>query len=226
LSLDTRLKAGYDEGAMRGLTLPIQPRIKIFPIRVRLIRLTICATAPFVRTNMRPEVHWIDLPTGARLAIMPRPRAGDWLDGEVAGWRVEGIGVIVSLLEAEEVKELGLAREAGLCRDLDMEFVSFPFPDGGVPLSTGETMALTRTIVARLNEGKAVAVHCRAGIGHSSLIAACILVLLGLAPGMAFDLIGKARGVKVPDTEGQRDWVDMFREATKTGGIKAGQAKA
>jgi hypothetical protein len=43
---------------------------------------------------------------------------------------------------------------------------------------------------------------------------------------MAFDLIGKARGVKVPDTEGQRDWVDMFREATKTGGIKAGQAKA
>lgn len=43
---------------------------------------------------------------------------------------------------------------------------------------------------------------------------------------MAFDLIGKARGVRVPDTEGQRDWVDMFREATKTGGIKAGQAKA
>jgi hypothetical protein len=29
-----------------------------------------------------------------------------------------------------------------------------------------------------------------------------------LAPGMAFDRIGKARGVKVPDTERQRDWVD------------------
>jgi len=39
-------------------------------------------------------------------------------------------------------------------------------------------------------------------------------------------LRGAPRGVKVPDTEGQRDWVDMFREATKTGGIKAGQAKA
>jgi protein-tyrosine phosphatase len=70
--------------------------------------------------------------------------------------------------------------------------------------------------------GNAVAVHCRAGIGRSSLIAACVLVLLGFAPGMAFDLIGKARGVKVPDTEEQRDWVDMFREVTKTGGIKAG----
>jgi Cyclin-dependent kinase inhibitor 3 (CDKN3) len=169
---------------------------------------------------MRPEVHWIDLPAGARLAIMARPRAGDWLDDEIAGWRAEGIGVIVSLLEPGEVGELGLDREARLCHALDMEFISFPFRDGGVPQSTREAMALAEALVARLNEGKAVAVHCRAGIGRSSLVAACVLVLLGLAPGMAFDLIGKARGVKVPDTDGQRDWVDMFREASKTGGIR------
>jgi hypothetical protein len=167
---------------------------------------------------MRPKIHWIDLPAGARLAIMARPRAGDWLDGEVAGWRAEGIDVVVSLLEAREVGELGLHREAGLCHDLDMEFISFPIPDGGVPASTREAMALAEAIVAHLNEGKAVAVHCRAGIGRSSLVAACVLVLLGFAPRMAFDLIGKARGLKVPDTEGQRDWVDRFREATKTGG--------
>ncbi|MFZ0495450.1 MAG: hypothetical protein WBE80_00095 [Methylocella sp.] len=168
---------------------------------------------------MRPKIQWIDLPAGARLAIMPRPRAGDWLDAEVAGWRAEGIGVIVSLLEAGEVEELGLDREAGLCHDLDMEFIAFPVLDGGVPASTHEATVLAEAIVARLNEGKAVAVHCRAGIGRSSLIAAIVLVLLGFAPGTAFDRIGKARGLKVPDTEGQRDWVDMFREATKTGGI-------
>jgi hypothetical protein len=88
-------------------------------------------------------------------------------------------------------------------------------------LSLSRTVAcpLAEAIVTRLNEGKAVAVHCRAGIGRSSLIAACVLVLLGFAPGMAFDRIGKPRGVKVPDTGGQRDWVDMFREAAKTGGI-------
>jgi len=167
---------------------------------------------------MRPKIHWIDLPAGVRLAIMPRPRAG-WLDGEVAGWRAEGISVIVSLLEAGEVKELGLHREAGLCHDLDMEFIAFLVPDGGVPASTRETRALAEAIVARLNEGKAVAVHCRAGIGRSSLIAACVLVLLGFAPGTAFDRIGKARGVKVPDTEGQRDWVDVFRDSATAGGI-------
>ncbi len=183
----------------------------------------VCATAAFVRARMRPKIHWIDLPAGVRLAIMPRPRAGDWLDDVIAGWRAEGIGVIVSLLEAGEVEELGLHREAGLCHALDMEFISFSVPDGGVPASTREAMALAEAIVARLNEGKAVAVHCLAGIGRSSLIAACVLVLLGFAPGTAFDRIGEARGLKVPDTEGQRDWADMFREATKTGGIHPGE---
>src|ERR1700732_1562148 len=103
---------------------------------------------------MRPEIHWIDLPAGGRLAIMPRPRAGDWLDGEVAGWSAEGIGVIVSLLEAGEVEELGLRREAGVCHDLDMEFISFPVPDGGVPAPMREAMTLAEAIVARLDEGK------------------------------------------------------------------------
>src|SRR3984893_12575789 len=161
---------------------------------------------------MRPKIQWIDLPAGVHLAIMPRPRAGDWLDDEIAGWRAEGIAVIVRLLEAGGVEELGLDREAGLCRDLDMEFIAFPVPDGGVPSSTREAMALAEAIVGCLNEGKAVALHCRAGIGRSTLVAACVLLLLGFAPGMAFDLIGKARGVKVPDIERQRDWVDMFRD--------------
>jgi hypothetical protein len=68
------------------------------------------------------------------------------------GWRAEGIGVIVSLLEAGEVEELGLHREAGLCHDLDMEYISFPAPDGGAPASTREAMALAEAIVACLNE--------------------------------------------------------------------------
>jgi hypothetical protein len=36
---------------------------------------------------------------------------------------------------------------------------------------------------------------------------------------MAFDRISKARGVKVRDTEGQRDWVERFHEQLANGGI-------
>lgn len=75
---------------------------------------------------MRPKIYWIDVPAGARLAIMPRPRAGDWLDDEIAGWRGQGIDVVVSLLQGDEVEELGLQREPDLCHDAGMEFISFP----------------------------------------------------------------------------------------------------
>jgi len=47
---------------------------------------------------MRPQVYWINLPMAGRLAIMARPRAGDWLDDEISGWRVQGIDTVVSLL--------------------------------------------------------------------------------------------------------------------------------
>lgn len=145
---------------------------------------------------------------------MARPRAGDWLDDEISGWRAEGIDVVVSLLEREEVSELDLQREADLCRAQGMEFISFPIPDRGVPSSLREAAALIGSIETRINDGKAVAVHCRAGIGRSSLIAACALVRLGTEATAAFEAISKARGVIVPDTDGQREWVSAFRDVS------------
>jgi protein-tyrosine phosphatase len=129
-----------------------------------------------------------------------------------AGWRRAGIDTVVSLLEPDEVNELGLGREALLCKSQAVEFISFPIPDRGVPGSLPEAMALIRLISLRISEGKAVAVHCRAGIGRSSLIAACALVYSGASPHEAFEFIEGARRVRVPDTEGQRAWVVDFHE--------------
>jgi hypothetical protein len=164
---------------------------------------------------MRSQVYWIDLPMAGRLAIMARPRADDWLDDEISGWRADGIDIVVSLLEPEEVRELGLQREAGLCRGQGMEFLSFPIPDRGVPESLREAVTLAQAMTAKIGEGRTVAVHCRAGIGRSSLIAACALVCSGSDPAVAFGVIGEARGVSVPDTEGQRDLVTSFRDAVR-----------
>jgi len=162
---------------------------------------------------MRQQVYWINLPMVGRLAIMARPRAGEWLDDEISGWRAQGISIVISLLEQQEVGELGLQREADLCLEQGMEFLSFPIPDRGVPESLRDARALAHAVSTKIGEGKAVAVHCRAGIGRSSLIAACALVCSGFDPAAAFEVIGKARGVSVPDTERQRDWVTTFRDS-------------
>jgi hypothetical protein len=164
---------------------------------------------------MGSQVHWIDLPIAGRLAIMARPRAGDWLDDEILGWRAEGVDIVASLLEPEEISELDLRREEVLCREQGMEFISFPIPDRGVPPSFRETAALAQALAAKVGGGKSVAIHCRAGIGRSSLIAACVLVCSGFDAAEAFELIGKARGVSVPDTEGQRIWLTEFRDSMR-----------
>src|SRR5258708_33884417 len=113
--------------------------------------------------EVRPDVFWIHAPLIGRLAIMPRPRAGEWLDDEIIGWQMEGIDTVVSLLELAEISELGLEREAELSRKHGIESISFPIPDRGLPASlrapTAQTMAL------QVREGKAVPIHCRAGIG-------------------------------------------------------------
>ena len=88
---------------------------------------------------MRPSIYWLDLRNDFRLAIMPRPRAGDWLADEIAGWKAEGIDVVVSLLEPDEVAELDLRDVPVLCRSAGIEHVSFPIADRGVPASVRET---------------------------------------------------------------------------------------
>jgi protein-tyrosine phosphatase len=162
---------------------------------------------------MRPSTYWLNLREAWRLAIMPRPRAGDWLVDEIAGWKVEGIDIVVSLLDQHEVDELELHRLPAACRDAEIEFVAFPIPDRGVPASLRGTQRLVLRLSDAVAEGKAVAVHCRAGIGRSSLVAACVLVRNGYDVNSAFDTIAKARGLEVPDTEAQRAWVSTFLAA-------------
>jgi protein-tyrosine phosphatase len=162
---------------------------------------------------MRTEVHWIKMPSAWRLATMPRPAGGDWLEEEIAGWRGQGIDMVVSLLQPDEITELDLGREAELCQAYGIEFVAFPILDRGVPSSMRETAVLAQSIGPRLNKEKGITIHCRAGIGRASLIAACVLLYSGLTPDEAFEMIEKARGMRVPDTEDQRAWVQRFQES-------------
>lgn len=153
---------------------------------------------------MPSELYWIDAGTTPRLAIMARPRAGDWLEDEIAHWTLSGVGIVVSLLEREEIDELGLGRERELCEEKGIEYLSFPIPDRGVPADAHAVLLLAAEI---LRKQKPIAIHCRAGIGRSSLMAAAVLICCGIGAEAALSAISKARRVPIPDTEAQRAWV-------------------
>ena len=166
---------------------------------------------------MRSDFYWIDGPWTGQLAIVPRPRGGDWLEDDISHWQQSGIDVVVSLLTPNEEAELDLNNEKSLCQKNSIEFYSFPISDRGTPSSLKETMILIKKLENALEEGKIVAVHCRQGIGRSALIAASLLILSGKDGEGAFRSIGEARGCEVPDTVQQRAW------AKKLGTTLAGE---
>ncbi|MCI0637662.1 MAG: hypothetical protein L0Y72_28735 [Gemmataceae bacterium] len=159
---------------------------------------------------MKPTLYWIDGPWPGRLAIAARPRGGDWLADEVQSWREAGLHVVISALTPEEMRDLELEQEADLSRSVGLEFDSYSIPDRGVPASPHKLGEKIRQWERSLNEGKSVAIHCRQGIGRSSLLAACLLQSGGIKPTQVWKSIERARGVPVPDTPEQREWVEKF----------------
>lgn len=153
---------------------------------------------------MLSELYWIDAGTPRKLAIMARPRAGDWLEDEIHHWKRAGVEVVVSLLETEEIDDLDLRLEASLCLESGIEFLSFPIRDRGVPDDLAEALRFASKVASL---GKAVAIHCRAGIGRSSIMAAAVLVSHGVDAEAALSAISAARRTQIPDTDEQREWV-------------------
>ena len=154
--------------------------------------------------------YWVKEAAAHRLVLMPRPRSGEWLGEEIAGWREAGFNTVLSLLESLEVGELGLREERALCEANGIEFVSFPIPDRGIPASIPSAVKVVEHLVSRLRSGKVVAIHCRAGIGRAGILSACVLLRLGVPIDRVFPSLSRSRGVPVPDTTEQIRWVENY----------------
>ena len=157
-----------------------------------------------------PKLYWIKSPGTGRLAISARPRGGEWLEDEVEGWREQGVDVLVSLLTPSENEELGLKDEGRVTKAKGLRFNSFPIEDRNVPRSAAKLQEFAAQLGADIQQGRNVAVHCRQGIGRSSLVSAAVLLLLGEDLDEALSSIQNARGLDVPETVEQRSWLEQF----------------
>jgi protein-tyrosine phosphatase len=97
--------------------------------------------------------------------------------------------------------------EAKCCKESAIESLSFPIGDRSLPDSESSLEAFINSLNEWVKRGKSIAIHCRAGIGRSSMLCACLLVRQGLSSESAFQKIQIARGCVVPDTPEQHDWL-------------------
>ena len=159
---------------------------------------------------MSTALHWLNVSLPGKLALAARPRGGDWLEDEAVAWQRAGISAVVSLLTPEEVHELELENESRAAKAAGMNFISFPIEDRQVPASEVDLSRLLEELDRYLKSGKNVVVHCRQGIGRTGLVAACLLVTQGVGPIEAVSRLSAARGLPIPETEEQRQWIDDF----------------
>lgn len=156
---------------------------------------------------MKPNIYKIKAIGLGALSVMAKPAAGEWLEGDFLFYMDSGITLIVSLLEDPEAYELGLKDEKDIAARKGIKFLSFPIADRGVPESVYRFQAFISSLYEQIEGGAHAAVHCRAGIGRSGLVAAALLLHEGFEPADAFALISEARRCPVPDTPEQRLWL-------------------
>ncbi len=156
---------------------------------------------------MGPTFYEIELIGSGFLAVMAKPVAGEWIDDEFSGLANASLHRVVSLLEPHEAYEVGLGDEESLCEKYGMSFVSYPVVDRGLPPSVIGFAEMTKKLYHEIAGDLNTVIHCRAGIGRTGLMAAGVLLHAAFSVDEAFARVTKRRGVEVPDTDEQSEWL-------------------
>lgn len=164
-------------------------------------------------------VGWIDADdVPGRLGIAMAPGRHD-RTGAAVWWRdlhadlrrlrhVHRAQTLVTLLTDDELRDLGVANLADALDVHGVESLRLAIRDGSVPnpQQTDEVMALLAAVVRRLQDGRTVVVHCRAGQGRSGMLAAMVLAALGAEPAAAIERV-RAVQPRAVETVGQEAYV-------------------
>ncbi|HTW48115.1 MAG TPA: hypothetical protein VMD92_09205 [Acidobacteriaceae bacterium] len=156
-------------------------------------------------------IYWVQDGQAPHVAIVGRPRGGEWLRGDLGDLKNGGIDILVSFLPGDEAEEMGLGDESKLAAEVGLEYVSYPILDRTVPADIADFRALVSRLADEVRAGRRVGAHCRGCIGRSAVLIASIMIALGADAETALTQIALARGFEVPDTPEQRAWILDFR---------------
>ncbi|HTP64418.1 MAG TPA: hypothetical protein VMJ66_03425 [Geobacteraceae bacterium] len=127
----------------------------------------------------------------------------------ILDWRTQ---ILVGLLEDYEFELLGVTELPARAAGRGIRWLQLPVPAGGFPDERFEEKWLTAGKELRrvLTEGGRIVLHGNGGSGRAGMVAARLLVELGMDPCPAFALVRQARSAALL-TEEQEDYVRSCR---------------
>ncbi len=103
-----------------------------------------------------------------------------------------GVDVLVSLVEARELVDLGIPDLVAAAEGRGIAVLRLPIPDGGTA-DAGPARQIVQAAASLARSGRHVVFHCRGGLGRAGTLAACTLVHLGATPDEAIAEVRRAR---------------------------------
>lgn len=146
-----------------------------------------------------------------QLAGTPKPGILTDLDHDMKALKRVGVTLLANLMETEFDREV--------LKEYDIKGFFFPIPDMGVP-STADAKAFCNQISQFLVDGEVVAIHCKAGLGRTGTMLACMLIWEG---STALDALNKARCIEPRwvQSEEQIEFLSEFEQSlTGDDGLK------
>ena len=110
-------------------------------------------------------------------------------------WSNAHVCMVVTLLEKVEINALGFDSLAAHLSQTDILWHHFPIRNMDAPANSSE-LRLQEIIIHMtqcFNTGKAVFIHCHAGLGRTGLVAATVLKSFGMTTNAAMSAIRKKR---------------------------------
>jgi len=141
--------------------------------------------------------------------------SGEWdrdLGTDLAAIREWGAGTLVSLIEEHEFRLLGVGDLGSQALEADLVWYHLPIRDVSVPgqMFPSQWVSVGTKLCQELRAGGRVVLHCRGGLGRTGLVAALLLIELGVMPQEAVALVRKARRGTI-ETAGQEKYVNEWQ---------------
>ncbi len=154
------------------------------------------------------ESYWV-VPDRLLAGRYPGGKSPKEAERRVEAFLEAGFDTFIDLTEAGELPPYDIYLPGSV------QYVRKPIPDHGLPRAREHMAEIQAAIDGALSSGRRIYVHCRAGIGRTSLAVACHLIEHGLSANAALIRLNELwrdnershTWPDVPETDEQRDYI-------------------
>lgn len=133
------------------------------------------------------------------------------LHADLQAIKEQGADILVNLMELDEMGRWQMQDYWQEAQKVGLETRHFPIRDVDIPADRAAFHAFVCGLIAELDAGKRVVVHCLGGLGRSGTLAACLLIERGMDDEAATKRVRHSRPGAI-ETKAQENFIYQYEQ--------------